>query len=225
MFVRLHIAALVLALSMPVAFAQDEDDDAGSSPREQISYSVGAQMARFLEPGKDMLDLDVLGKAMEDVFEGRDLQMTDEEIESFFRNFQTAAQENQKNAMVESGEKFLAEKKEEDGVQITGSGLMYKVLEEGDGKSPEATDTVRVHYRGTLIDGTEFDSSYKRGEPIEFALNRVIPGWTEGLQLMKEGAKYELYIPYTLAYGANGAPPQIPPYATLVFQVELLEVK
>ena len=126
---------------------------------------------------------------------------------------------------LEKGEAFLKENAKKDGVKTTASGLQYKVLKEGDGKSPKATDTVKVHYKGTLIDGKEFDSSYKRGEPIEFPLNGVIPGWTEGVQLMKEGAKYQFTIPSKLAYGERGAGGAIPPNATLIFEVELLKVK
>ena len=122
------------------------------------------------------------------------------------------------------GQKFLEENAKKEGVVTTASGLQYKVLEEGFGTQPKATETVKVHYQGTLIDGTEFDSSYKRGEPISFGLNQVIPGWTEGLQLMKTGGKHELYIPYQLAYGERGAGGVIPPFATLIFLVELLEV-
>ena len=125
----------------------------------------------------------------------------------------------------EDGEKFLSENASKDGVQTTSTGLQYKHTEEGSGSSPSATDTVEVHYRGTLIDGTEFDSSYKRGKTIEFPLNRVIAGWTEGLQLMKEGGKTTFYIPYQLAYGERGAPGAIPPYAALIFDVELVSVK
>jgi FKBP-type peptidyl-prolyl cis-trans isomerase len=125
----------------------------------------------------------------------------------------------------EDGEQFLATNKSQPGVQTTASGLQYKVVTEGTGKQPKATDTVEVHYRGTLIDGTEFDSSYKRGQTISFPLNRVIAGWTEGLQLMKEGGKSILYIPYTLGYGANGAQGAIPGYAALIFEVELVKVK
>lgn len=127
--------------------------------------------------------------------------------------------------MKEAGEQFLAENAKKPGVKSTASGLQYKVLTEGQGQKPTATDTVEVHYRGTLIDGQEFDSSYKRGESISFPLNRVIRGWTEGLQLMPVGAKYELYIPYELAYGEQGAGGVIPPYATLIFQVELLGIQ
>ena len=127
---------------------------------------------------------------------------------------------------LEKGEAFLKENAKKEGVKATASGLQYKVLKEGSGKNPKATDTVQVHYRGTLLDGKEFDSSYKRGEPAEFPLNRVIPGWTEGVQLMKEGAKYQFTIPSKLAYGAGGTPDgTIPGNATLIFEVELLKVK
>jgi len=126
----------------------------------------------------------------------------------------------------EDGAQFLADNAKKEGVQTTASGLQYKVLEAGTGASPSASDTVEVHYKGTLIDGTEFDSSYSRGQTISFPLNRVIAGWTEGVQLMKEGAKYEFYIPYNLAYGQMGTPGgPIPPYATLIFVVELIAIQ
>ena len=126
---------------------------------------------------------------------------------------------------LEKGETFLQENGKKEGVHTTASGLQYKVLKEGTGRSPKATDTVKVNYRGTLLDGTEFDSSYKRNQPIEFALNQVIPGWTEGVQLMKEGAKYEFVIPSKLAYGRRGAGGVIGPDETLIFEVELLSVR
>ncbi len=126
---------------------------------------------------------------------------------------------------LEKGEAFLAANGRKDGVKTTASGLQYEVLTAGAGKSPKATDTVQVNYRGTTIDGKEFDSSYKRGEPIEFPLNGVIPGWTEGVQLMKEGAKYRFFIPSKLAYGSRGAGGAIGPDETLIFEVELLKVR
>ncbi len=126
---------------------------------------------------------------------------------------------------LEKGNQFLDENAKKEGVKTTASGLQYEVLTEGTGKSPKATDTVLVHYRGTTIDGREFDSSYKRGEPIEFPLNAVIPGWTEGVGLMKEGAKYRLFIPSKLAYGSRGAGSAIGPDETLIFDVELLKVR
>ena len=127
--------------------------------------------------------------------------------------------------MKEAGQQFLEANAKKPGVVTTASGLQYKVLVEGTGQKPTARDTVEVHYRGTFIDGKEFDSSYKRGESISFPLNRVIPGWTEGVQLMPIGAKFEFYIPYHLAYGEHGAPPTIPPYSALVFEVELLGIE
>ncbi len=129
------------------------------------------------------------------------------------------------DSALEKGKQFLTENGKKEGVKTTDSGLQYKVLTEGKGKSPKATDTVLVHYRGTLLDGTEFDSSYKRNKPIEFPLNGVIPGWTEGVQLMQEGAKYRFFIPSELAYGPSGAGGAIGPNETLIFEVELLEVK
>ena len=135
-----------------------------------------------------------------------------------------AEMEKRMEAMKEEGEKFLAGNKAKSGIQVTDSGLQYKVLLEGNGKSPSATDRVTVHYEGTLIDGTKFDSSYDRGEPIDFGLNQVISGWTEGVQLMKEGAKYKFFIPYDLAYGPRGSAGAIPPYAALIFTVELIRV-
>ena len=125
----------------------------------------------------------------------------------------------------EEGEKFLAENAKREGVKVTESGLQYEVLEATLGQKPKATDTVKVHYEGTLIDGTVFDSSYKRGESISFPLNGVIKGWTEGLQLMSVGSKYKFFIPYQLAYGERGAGASIPPYAALIFTVELLGIK
>lgn len=126
----------------------------------------------------------------------------------------------------EKGEEFLKENAKKEGVKTTASGLQYKVIKEGEGKSPKATDTVSVHYRGTLLDGTEFDSSYKRNEPTQFPLNRVIKGWTEGVQLMKEGAKYQFFIPSQLAYGERGTPGgPIGPNETLIFEIELLKVQ
>ena len=137
--------------------------------------------------------------------------------------FQKKEKEQSQKAIAE-GKVYLEENAKRSGVTQTKSGLQYEVLAEGNGKSPKATDKVRCHYEGRLLDGTVFDSSYKRGEPADFGLNQVIPGWTEGVQLMKEGAKYRFHIPYLLAYGERGAGAQIPPYSTLVFDVELIKV-
>lgn len=138
--------------------------------------------------------------------------------------FQRKSEEQAKNAKAE-GENFLAENGKKEGVVVLPSGLQYQVLREGNGNKPSATDQVECHYEGTLINGQVFDSSYKRGQTATFGLNQVIKGWTEGLQLMQEGAKYRFFIPYHLAYGAQGAGQNIPPYATLIFDVELVKVK
>ena len=155
------------------------------------------------------------------------LEEAGEALEAFYKELEDETKEraNAAGAAAKAeGEKFLAKMAKDPAVKATGSGLMYKVIKEGTGKRPKATDKVYCHYEGTFPDGTVFDSSYKRGEPIEFGLNQVIKGWTEGLQLMSEGAKYELYLPYNLAYGEHGAGNAIPPYAALKFVVELIEV-
>jgi FKBP-type peptidyl-prolyl cis-trans isomerase FkpA len=175
------------------------------------------------------INLDMLKRGFIDGL-AENSQLSQEELTTLIRNADQeirARQEALANQSAEdniaAGKAFLAENANKEGVVVTESGLQYEVLVEGTGTSPSATDTVRVHYRGTLLDGTEFDSSYKRGEPAEFPLNRVIPGWTEGVQLMKEGAKFKFYIPSELAYGtrSTGA---ITPNSTLVFEVELLDV-
>ena len=148
-------------------------------------------------------------------------------LEAFYKELeeeQTERAEAAGAAAKAEGEKFLAQVAKDPAVKMTKSGLMYKVLQEGSGRKPKATDTVRCHYEGTFADGSIFDSSYKRGEPAEFPLDGVIKGWTEGLQLMAEGAKYELYLPYNLAYGERGAGSSIPPYCALKFVVELIKV-
>jgi FKBP-type peptidyl-prolyl cis-trans isomerase FkpA len=157
------------------------------------------------------------------LFEGCSSQS--ENAESAKKSETAKTAESAPTAVPDKGEKFLAENKTKAGVKTTASGLQYKVLKEGSGKSPAVTDTVVCNYRGTLLNGTEFDSSYKRGEPAEFALNRVIPGWTEGVQLMKEGSKYQFFIPSNLAYGSHGAGELIGPYETLIFEIELIKVK
>jgi len=179
------------------------------------------------------IDRDATGSAVvyRDKVSGEETRLTQEEAlaerEAFMQRRQQqmqAQQQQEAQANSEAGEAFLAQNADRDGVMVTDSGLQYRVIEEGEGDSPAAEDRVTVHYKGTLIDGTQFDSSYDRGEPATFALNQVIPGWTEGLQLMSEGAKYEFFIPSELAYGEQGRPGPIGPNATLIFEVELLEV-
>ena len=200
---------------------------------DKLSYAlgigIGSQLAGM---GAKELNIDDFAQAIKDVISGSQLKVDNVEAQTLVQNFfqeqdakqQAAAAEAGKAAKAE-GEAFLAENGKKEGIVTLPSGLQYQVLKEGNGKKPSATDQVVCHYEGTLIDGTVFDSSYQRNQPATFGLNQVIPGWTEGVQLMQEGAKYRFFIPYKLAYGERGAGAQIPPFATLVFDVELIEVK
>ena len=198
---------------------------------DKLSYALG--LGRQLsQMGAADLNIDDFAQAVKDMIDGKEPQVATAEaqqiVEDFFRKQEerqrAEAAEKYKGAKSE-GEKYLSENAKKEGVVTLPSGLQYQVLKEGNGKSPKATDKVVCHYEGMLIDGTMFDSSVQRGEPATFPLNGVIAGWTEGLQLMKEGAKYRFYIPYQLGYGERGAGASIPPFATLVFDVELIEVK
>ena len=193
---------------------------------DKVSYALGLGIARQLAGmGASEVNVDDFAQALKDIFAGKEPQVTDQEgqqlVNEFFQNKQAEMAAKAK----EGGEKFLEENGKKEGVVTLPSGLQYQVLREGNGKKPKATDKVECHYEGTLIDGTKFDSSYDRGQTATFGLNQVISGWTEGLQLMQEGAKYRFFIPYNLAYGENGAGQSIPPYAALIFDVELVAVK
>ena len=200
---------------------------------DKLSYAlgigIGSQLAGM---GAKELNIDDFAQAIKDVISGSELKVDNAEAQTLVQNFFQEQEAKQQAAAAEAGkaakaagEAFLAENGKKDGVVTLPSGLQYQVLKEGNGKKPSATDQVVCHYEGTLIDGTVFDSSYKRNQPATFGLNQVIPGWTEGVQLMQEGAKYRFFIPYDLAYGERGAGAQIPPFAALVFDVELIEVK
>ena len=200
---------------------------------DKVSYALGLGIGSQLKSmGADSLNIDDFAQAIKDTISGAELKVSHKEsqqrVQEFFKE-QEAKQRAQAaetgKVAREEGEKFLAENAKKDGVQVTESGLQYSVIKEGTGKSPKATDTVVCHYEGFLTNGTVFDSSIQRGEPAAFPLNAVIAGWTEGLQLMKEGGKTRFFIPYNLAYGEAGAAGAIPPYAALIFDVELLEVK
>ena len=169
-------------------------------------------------------DIKEFSRSIEDVMAGRDTDMTAREAQVMLSEYFQKKEKEQAEENIAKGKAYLEENGKREGVITTKSGLQYEVLTEGTGKSPKATDKVRCHYEGRLTDGTVFDSSYQRGEPADFGLNQVIAGWTEGVQLMKEGAKYRFHIPYLLGYGERGAGASIPPYATLVFDVELIKV-
>lgn len=199
-----------------------------SSEVQKVGYAVGYDLGLNLREVADDMDLDAFTQGIKDAYAKTDSSLTNEQMQAIVQAYMTRKQEEAQKQLQEkavanrqAGEAFLAENAKKDGVKTTASGLQYKVITEGSGSSPSATDTVMVNYEGKLIDGTVFDSSYERGEPIEFPLNQVIPGWTEGLQLMKPGAKYEFYIPSDLAYGEAGNP-DIEPNSVLIFTVELL---
>ena len=195
------------------------------SAMDTISYSLGVVLSQNLKSqGFDSIDASSLARGFEQGLNGN-ATMTPQEANQHIQGYLQKAAASAGAEAREEGQTFLDENAKRAEVRVTDSGLQYEVLKEGTGASPSATETVRVHYHGTLTNGKVFDSSVDRGETIEFPLNRVISGWTEGLQLMKEGAKYRFYIPYHLAYGERGSPPAIPPYATLIFDVELFEIK
>ena len=207
-----------------------ETQASGLSTLEQrFSYAVGTTLGNQFKRDELAIDIDALALALRDVQEGNISQMSEEDIRSTMlaaqekqQAKQQAAQSGQAEANKAEGETFLTTNAAKEGVVSLDSGLQYKIITEGTGAKPQSSDTVAVHYRGTLIDGTEFDSSHSRDEPVSFPVTAVIPGWTEALQLMKEGAKWELYIPSDLAYGPGGTPGLIGPNATLIFEVELL---
>lgn len=192
---------------------------------DKVSYALGMSIGHQL---RDMnateLNIDDFAQAIKDIFD-RKAQLTTPEAQQIVQTFFQQKAEAAAKAVKEEGENFLAENAKKEGVKTLPSGLQYMVLKEGNGRKPTATDQVECHYEGKLINGQIFDSSYKRGETATFGLNQVIKGWTEGLQLMQEGAKYRFFIPYSLAYGEQGAGQAIPPFAALIFDVELIKVK
>ena len=199
---------------------------------DKVSYALGIGIGHQLaNMGGHELNIDDFAQAVKDVLGGNELKIKSSEAQKIVQEF-FAAQEEKINKQrqeagkmaKEAGEKYLAENAKKDGIITLPSGLQYQVLKEGNGKKPSAKDSVKCHYEGFLIDGTVFDSSVQRGEPAVFGLQQVIAGWTEGLQLMQEGAKYRFFIPYRLAYGEGGAGASIPPFAALIFDVELIQV-
>ncbi|BBB27875.1 FKBP-type peptidyl-prolyl cis-trans isomerase FklB [Amphritea japonica ATCC BAA-1530] len=199
--------------------------------QQKLGYSLGLMLGERLKADVEELDVDALRRAVETVYSGAEPLLKPEEVEATMMAFQKKKVEEQQAALTKmaeenltKGQAFMAENGKKEGVVTTESGLQYEVMTAGEGASPAAEDTVKVHYRGSLINGTDFDSSYSRGEPVSFPLNGVIPGWTEGLQLMKVGGKARLVLPAELAYGPGGMGEAIGPNETLVFEVELLEI-
>lgn len=212
----------------------DQPADANSgifkTEMEKVSYIIGTQVGGNFKKAEIDINLELFLRGLVDVLEGNDLALEQAEIRKVFRAWQTRMMAEQRARLekeaaenLAAGTAFLEANKEKEGVKVLESGLQYKVITEGTGDTPTVDDKVQTHYRGTLIDGTEFDSSYKRNKPSEFPVKGVIKGWTEALQLMKEGAKWELFVPADLAYGERPRP-NIPPNSTLIFEIELIEV-
>lgn len=204
-----------------IAIAGDKTPD---TLEERFSYGLGLRMGTDFKERGFAIDPDLLLKGMQDAMEGNEPLMTMDEAQQAMMELSQIGQKKAAAAKKAEGTAFLAENGKKEGIQTTASGLQYKELQAGTGATPTATDKVKVHYKGTLLSGQEFDSSYKRGEPATFGVNQVIKGWTEGLQLMKEGGKYQFFIPSELAYGDQGAGRAIGPGETLIFEVELLEI-
>jgi FKBP-type peptidyl-prolyl cis-trans isomerase len=200
----------------------------GSSPDETISkdasYALGMNVGSSLKADNLYPNIEEFAQGMKDTLTDAKTRFTIEEAYQIFNEAFNAAMEKRDVESRQAENDFLAENSKKPGINITASGLQYEIIQEGSGPKPTATDVVRVHYEGSLTNGTVFDSSYSRGEPLEFSLNGVIPGWTEGLQLMNTGSTYRLFIPSDMGYGSQGAGPQIPPYSTLIFEVELLDI-
>ncbi len=196
-----------------------------SSQLDSASYAFGASIANDLKArGVENLDYTLVTKAMKDVFSGGTPVLSPEKCQEVIYNYLTGMDKKKFESAIAESTNFLNENKKKTGIVALPSGLQYEILSPGSGAKPALTDEVTVHYKGTLLNGKQFDSSYDRGEPATFMLNQVIPGWTEGLQQMPKGSKFRFFIPYSLAYGERGAGKDIPPYSTLIFEVELLKI-
>lgn len=192
---------------------------------DKFSYSIGLGIGQnLLGMGARDLNVDDFAQAIKDVLEGNPTAVSHTEAREVVNKYFEELEAKMNAAAIEKGKNFLEENKKKENIVTLPSGLQYEVIKEGNGKKPKATDRVKCHYEGTLIDGTLFDSSIQRGEPAVFGVNQVIAGWVEALQLMSEGSKWRLFIPSELAYGANGAGEMIPPHSTLIFEVEMIEV-
>ncbi len=228
---KLHrLAASVAVLSLVLAGCDNKAADSADlkTPAQKASYGIGLSIGKNLsQEGMDDLNSQAVALGIEDALAKKDQRLTDEELMEAFGFLQARAQERMSalnDEAAKAGADFLVENAKRDGVQTTESGLQYEVVKKAEGAQPKVSDVVSVHYQGTLVDGSVFDSSIERGEPVEFPVGGVIPGWVEGLQLMKVGEKYKFYIPSELAYGAQSPTPAIPANSTLVFEVELLDI-
>ncbi len=227
-----YLWAGALCLGLLACQGNTQDKTTLKSQKDSVSYIIGMDIGRNLKRQSVDIDPGVLAAGMRAVLDSSKPLLTDEQAQSTMRAYQQTMMAKRQEDLKIQGEKnkkegdaFLAENKKKDSVVTLPSGLQYKILKQGSGKRPKATDTVTVNYRGTLIDGTEFDNSYKRGQPETFTLNGVISGWTEAIQLMPQGSKWMLYVPPELGYGSQGSGPAIPPNSVLIFEVELLAVK
>jgi len=226
----LVIFLMSLVLLIPQVMAAD--NGTLKNQKEKLSYTLGTDVAKSLKQLGVEVDMDTFTKGVKDALTGAKPQLTEEEMKTVMNTFKQemgAKQMEKMKAMGEKnkkeGEAFLAENKKKSGVKTTASGLQYKVIKEGTGKTPKKTDKVNCNYQGTLVDGTEFDSSYKRGQPATFPVEGVIPAWTEALQMMKVGSKWQIFVPAKLGYGERGAGPVIGPNAVLIFTIELLSIQ
>src|SRR5213596_155906 len=222
-----HLILIFTACSLALPLFGQEKSPQLKDQKDKISYSIGLNIGFNLNRQNVQINPDLVAAGIKDAIAGKP-QLTTDQIKEIMATFEKDMEQKQKAAgekNASEGAKFLDENKKKDGVKTTASGQQYKVIKDGTGAQPKATDTVTVNYRGTLIKGTEFDSSYKRGQPATFPVNGVIKGWTEALQPMKQGSKYQLFIPANLAYGERAMGPDIGPNSTLIFEVELQEVK
>lgn len=229
---RSFLAVVVAGTLFFAVQVYGEEGNQLKDKKEKVSYAIGVDVGNAMKKQSIDIDTDIFMKGLKDALSGSKKLMTDDEIRETMTAFSREMAEKQKETMKKLAEKnkqegdaFLAENKKKEGVKTLESGLQYKIIAAGTGKTPKAGDTVTVNYRGTLVDGTEFDSSAKRGQPATFPVSGVIKGWSEALQLMKEGAKWQLFIPSNLAYGDKGAGGIIGPNAVLIFDVELISVK
>lgn len=220
-----ELEAQVKKLQAEIAELKKPKEVMLNTQNQKAGYAMGVLFANQIKSqGGDSLDVETLVTAVRDVFGKKNLLIEQQACMPIVQGFMQQAFEKKTARVKDESKAFLEANKTKEGVQSTASGLQYKVLASGTGKSPGATSSVTVHYTGKLLDGSVFDSSVQRGQPATFSLNQVISGWTEGLQLMKEGDKFIFYIPYNLGYGERGSGAQIPPYSTLIFEVELIKV-